>query len=80
MHHEFFSLAPVLVFTHAVNAIFSSTVGVIAKSQQGRNVAVGNEPYIASVTAVSAVWTSECFGAFATETDAASSAVTAAHV
>jgi hypothetical protein len=80
MHHEFFSLAPVLIFAHAVNAIFSSTVGVVAKSQQGRNVAVGNEPYIASVTAVSAVWTSECFGAFATETDAASSAVTAAHV
>jgi hypothetical protein len=80
MHHEFFSLAPVLVFTHAVNTVFSSTVGVVAKSQQGRIVAVGYEPHIASVTAVSTVWTSECFGAFATETDAASSAVTAAHV
>jgi hypothetical protein len=55
-------------------------VGVIAKSEKRRHVAVGNEPHIASVAAVSAVWTSECFWAFATKTDAASSAVTAAHV
>jgi NADH:ubiquinone oxidoreductase subunit 6 (subunit J) len=80
MHNEFLALAPVLVFAHAVNAVFGSAVGVVAKSEKRRHVAVGNEPYVASVAAVAAVGAAEGFWAFATETDAASSAVTAAHV
>ena len=81
-HHHLQVLATlaVLILAHAVHAIERPAVRVVAKRQQRRDVAIGNQPHVAALAAIATVGATEGDGAFPTERDAARATIATAHV
>ena len=80
MNDEVFASSSMEVFTFAVNSVASASVRVVSKCQKRRHVTVGQQPHIAALAAIAAVWPTHRFRTFATETDASSAAVSAPHI
>ena len=80
VHAEFFALAPVLVFTHAVNAVVGTTVRVVAKREKRGHVTVGHKPDIATLAAIASVGSAECNRPLSAKTDTAGTAVASTYV
>ena len=68
------------VFALAVHAVTGATVRMIAKREQRRDVAVGDEPDVATLSAIAAVGATHDDRPLATERDAACAAVAAPHI
>ena len=64
----------------ACEALVVSVVRVVAKRQQRRDVAIGNQPHVAALAAIATVGATEGDGAFPTERDAARATIATAHV
>ena len=69
-----------IVEPEAVHTIERPAVRVVAKRQQRRDVAVGNQPHVAALAAIATVGATEGDGAFPTERDAARATIATAHV
>ena len=81
-HHHLERLATlaVLVLALAVHAVLGATVRVVAKREQRRDVAVGDQPDIATLAAIAAVGSAECLGSLTPERRTAGATIAAAYI
>jgi hypothetical protein len=79
-YFERFTAPAVLVLALAVHTVFCPPVRVIAKGKQRGNVAVSDEPDIATLAAIATVRSTECLRAFASERRTAGSTIAAAYI
>ena len=63
-----------------MHPVACSTVGMVAKGQQRRNIVIGLKPYRTAVDTVAAVWATKCNWTLSAEADTACTTVASANV
>ena len=70
----------VLILALAVHAVLRAPVWMITEGQQRGDVAISNQPDVATLAAVATIGAPERFGSFATERRAAGATIAAAYI
>src|SRR5512143_696405 len=79
-HLQRFATPSVLILALAVHTVGGASMGMIAKREQRGDVAIGDEPHVATLSPIATVRATECHRPLPAEGDHAGTTVTAAHV